>query len=229
MNLQLSTRGLVVDEFNLGRDTGVMASGELAEGLVHYDLAVVNGATINDRTGNRDSPSVISRIELRFGTPIPYDQAPSLTLEDPRGVTLGFGGAFSREAVKGVAGTSTEQLWNGAADLAWMHGPLSVRVEGFLRSAHGSPRPANAVGAYGQLGVFVVPRVIEVGGRAGWLTNGPDVTTAEGFIAGYLKMGDLTLGHHLKCVLGYRYDSADADGADKRDRHLVRLQAQIFF
>jgi len=230
-NLELPTRGLLIDHFGQGRDTGVMASGSLASDFFHYDLAVVNGATINDHRGDRDAPAVIARTEFNFGDPVPRDQAPSLVLDDPHGVTLGFGGAFSRRAVRGPTGTSTEELWNAAADVAWMHGPISLRTEGFFRSAHRSPRAANAFGVYAQLGVFVLPRQLEVGGRAGWLTDGPDVQTYEAFVASYWKTPSYTLGHHLKTIFAYRYDSRDAAGvgADSRDRHIVQIQTQIFF
>ncbi len=228
-NLELPTRGLVIDRFNLGRDTGAMLSGGLAAGLLHYDLAVVNGAEINDLAENRDSPSVIARTELRFGDPVPYDQAPSLRIDDGRGVTVGLGGAYSRRSIDGASGTTSETLSNGAVDVAVMLGRLSARAEGFWRGAHGSPRVANAFGAYGQLGVFVLPRQLEIGSRVGWLSDGPDVQTYEAFVAGYLMHGERAYGHHAKVVLGYRYDSADPGRASGRDIHLARLQLQLFF
>lgn len=228
-NLELPTRGLVIDQFGLGRDTGVMASGLLADNRLHYDFAIVNGATINDRQGDRDAPAVIARTELRLGDSVPYDEAPSLTMDDPRGIAIGVGGAFSRRSIKDANGTSGEELWNASADLAWMHGPVSLRMEGFLRSAHGSPRVAHAVGVYSQLGVFVIPRRLEVGGRAGWLTDGPDVQTYEAFLTSYWKSGALFLGHHLKTILAYRFDSRDATGPDARDRHIAQIQTQLFF
>lgn len=228
-NLELPTRGLVIDQFGLGRDTGVMASGLLADNRVHYDVAIVNGATINDRQGDRDAPAVIARTELRLGNPVPYDQAPSLSIDDPHGLTIGVGGAFSRRSIRGATGTSSEQLWNASADLAWMKGPVSVRMEGFLRSAHGSPRVAHAIGVYSQLGVFVIPKRLEVGGRAGWLTDGPDVQTYEAFLTTYWKAGSLFLGHHLKTIFAYRFDSRDATGPDARDRHIAQIQTQLFF
>ena len=228
-NLQMPTRGLVLDHFKLDRDTGAMASGSFASGFFHYDLAVVNGATINTREGDRDAPAVILRTEFRFGDPVPYDQAPSLGLEDPRGLTLGLGGAFSRRAIKGAGGTIREENWNAAADLAWMHGPISVRTETFMRASRNSPRVATAFGAFTQLGVFVVPRQVEIGGRAGWLSDGPDIQSYEAFLTTYWKSGDRVLGHHLKAILSYRFDSRSPNGVDARDRHSLLLQAQIFF
>ena len=195
--------------------------------------AEVNGAGINDLSGNRDAPLLVARTELRFGDVIPYDQAPSLVLDDPHGVTLAFGGAFSRPGIVQGAGaaqtTTSEQLGHATAEIAWMHGPLSVHAEGFWRSAQGSPRPPNAFGSFVQAGVFVVPRRVEIGGRAGWLSNGHDVESYEGFLASYWKFGDTWLGHHFKTVLEYRYDSGDPSGVDLRDRHRVTLQNQIFF
>jgi hypothetical protein len=229
-NIALPTRGLIVDRFGLGRDTGAMLSGTLTEGLFHYDLAVVNGATINDRNGNRDSPSAIARTELRLGDPVPYDQVPSLALSDPHGVTLALGGAYSRRAIGQATGTTThETLGNLTADVAAMSGPFSFHAEGFWRSAHGSPRAANAFGAYAQAGVFVLPRLVEVGGRAGWLSDGPDQQSYEAFITGYAYHGGRTLGHHLKLILAYRYDSADPSRGSLQDVHTELLQAQIFF
>ncbi len=228
-NLELPTRGLVIDRFGLGRDTGAMVSGDLAGTRFHYDVALVNGATINDTSGERDAPAVIVRNEIRFGEPVPYDQAPSLTLDDPHGLTIGFGGAYSRKASKTSGNTTTEELWNAAIDAAWMHGPVSLRVETFLRSAHNSPREANAFGAYSQLGVFVLPRLLELGGRAGWVSEGPDVESYEAFLAAYFREGSRTLGHHLKMIVGYRFDSGDLVSGNLRDRHLVRVQTQLFF
>ncbi len=230
-NIELTTRGLIVDRFALGRDTGAMLSGTLNDGFFHYDFALVNGATINDRNGNRDSPSAIARTEFRFGDHVPYDQVSSLALDDPHGVTLALSGAFSRRAIGQSTGNTThEQLGNFSADVAAMAGPFSFHAEGFWRSAHGSPRPANAFGAYAQAGVFVVPRLIEVGGRAGWLSDGPDQQSYEAFVAGYAHHGGRTLGHHLKLVLLYRYDSASPTrGGSREDRHSEVLQAQIFF
>ncbi|MCA9504810.1 MAG: hypothetical protein H6748_14245 [Spirochaetaceae bacterium] len=232
-NIELTGRGLVSDQFRLGRDTGAMFSGAFADGLFHYDLGIFNGAGINDLSGNRDAPLLVARTELRFGDVIPYDQAPSLVLDDPHGVTLAFGGAFSRPGIVQGAGaaqtTTSEQLGHATAEIAWMHGPLSVHAEGFWRSAQGSPRPPNAFGSFVQAGVFVVPRRVEIGGRAGWLSNGHDVESYEGFLASYWKFGDTWLGHHFKTVLEYRYDSGDPSGVDLRDRHRVTLQNQIFF
>lgn len=232
-NLQLTERGFVVDEFAVGRDTGVMASGSLASGRFAYDLGIFNGAGINDLSGDRDAPLVVARTELRFGDVVPYDQVPSLVLDDPHGLVLALGGSFSRRGITQTAGatrsTTTEQLWNATADVAWMHGPLSVHAEGFWRAAEGSPRPAHAFGAFIQAGLFVVPGRLEAGGRAGWISNGPDVQSYEAFLASYWQYGETQLGQHLKTLLDYRYDSGDSSGLDLRDRHRVTLQTQIFF
>lgn len=242
---QLTERGLVVDRFNIGRDTGVMASGELVSGLFHYDLGIFNGAGINDLSGERDAPTVVARTELRLGDVVPYDQVPALVLDDPHGVTIAVGGAFGRKGIETRSpglppSTTTETLWNATSDLAWMHGPLSVHAEAFWRRADGSPRPTNAFGATAQAGLFVVPRRLELGGRGGWISSGglskegasnvgPDVYSGELFLASYWQYGQTLLGHHLKTLLDYRYDSGDPSSGSSRDRHRVMLQTQLFF
>jgi len=37
------------------------------------------------------------------------------------------------------------------------------------------------------------------------------------------------LGHHLKTLVDYRYDTGSRSGLDLRDRHRVTLQTQLFF
>ncbi len=241
-NIELTERGLVSDEFRLGRDTGAMASGDFASGRLHYDLGLFNAANIDDLAGDRAAPEAVLRTEWRIGTPIPYDQAPSLTLDDPHGLTLGYGGFFSRRGVIQSDGatrvTTTENVYGATTDLAWMRGPLSVHAEAYYRGADHSPRPTQSFGAFVQAGVFVLPRVLEVGGRAGWLTNGHDVESYEAFLAQYWKTDRITFGHHLKTTLDYRYDSGDrptfgstngTTKGDLRDRHRAMLQAQVFF
>jgi len=228
-NLELPTRGLVIDHFGLGRDTGAMVSGLVLSNRFHYDLAVVNGATINNQSGNRDAPSVIGRGEIRFGGGLPYDQAPSLRQTDVSGLVIGFGAAYSRRKVEDTSGSSSEGRTNTSVDVAASRGPLSFRAEGFWRAAHGSPRVANAFGAYGQFGIFVIPKTLELGGRVGWVSDGPDTQSYEAFLAGYLRSGPLVLGHHLKLILAFRYDTADPGGPSRRDRFSEILQAQIFF
>jgi hypothetical protein len=58
-NSELPTRGLVFDHFGLGRDAGTTASGDVAGNRFHYDLAVVNGTTINELGGDRDAPAIM--------------------------------------------------------------------------------------------------------------------------------------------------------------------------
>lgn len=241
-NIELTERGLVSDEFRVGRDTGAMASGDFAAGRFHYDLGLFDAANIDDLAGDRAAPEAVLRTEWRIGTPVPYDQAPSLILDDPHGLTLGYGGFFSRRGVTQTDGasrvTTTENLYGATADLAFMHGPLSIQAEAYYRGADHSARPTQSFGAFVQAGVFVVPRSVEIGGRAGWLTNGHDVESYEAFLAHYWKTDRITFGHHLKTTLDYRYDSGDrptfgstsgTTKGDLRDRHRAILQAQVFF
>ncbi|HKK51647.1 MAG TPA: hypothetical protein VKA74_08670, partial [Myxococcota bacterium] len=108
-------------------------------------------------------------------------------------------------------------------------GPLSLHAEGFWRRAQGSPRPPNAFGAYVQAGFFALPRRLELGGRAGWISTGPDVQSYEAFLASYWAVDETELGHHLKTLVDYRYDTGSRSGLDLRDRHRVTLQTQLFF
>ncbi len=41
----------------------------------------------------------------------------------------------------------------------------------------------------------VVEKQLELGARAGWLTNGPDMQSYEAFVAAYGKVGHRALDH----------------------------------
>ena len=49
---------------NYGRDMGAMIFGDLAKGLLHYELAVMNGQGINRRDGNNNK-DLIAKLEVR--------------------------------------------------------------------------------------------------------------------------------------------------------------------
>ncbi len=228
--LELPTRGLVVDRFRLGRDTGLMAYGQLDEGRYEYDLGVFSGADINSLGKWGDEPMGVGRVAVNFGQPVPYDQVPALRFLDPRGVSVGLGAAWRRVKTQtGDGPVSSMQSWNATADVTMMHGPLITTFEAFLRERQ---QPGSgwktSYGAFVQAGTFVWPKRVEVGGRFGWMSDAQDDLSAEAFLTVFWWLPDRYFGHHLKTTLAYRHDDYGR-GSTTLDFEQAVLQTQIFF
>ncbi len=228
--LQLPERGLVVDRFRLGRDTGVMAHGQLRGARYEYDLGVFSGADVNSIGKGGDDPLVVGRVALNFGQPVPYDQVPSLQIDSPSGISVGFGAAWREQKIEsGNRPSASKQSWNGQLDVSAMHGPLMASLEAFSRETRlaGSAWKAS-YGATLQVGVFVLPKRVEIGGRGGWVSDGRDDLSGEAFVTVFWWLPNEYMGHHLKTTLAYRHD-AYGRGAKVRDFDQALLQTQILF
>lgn len=229
-NLQLPGRGLVVDHFRLGRDSGAMAFGSFSKHRFEYAVGGFSGADINSLASDDAAPLALARIAFNLGQPVPYDQAPALVLDAPSGVSFGLSGAWrDRSHSRGnTPSTPRPESWHGQADVTLMRGPVAATAEAFLketRSPGGGWR--DSYGTFLQLGAFVLPRQLEIGGRGGWLSDGGDAWSTEAFVTLYWHYGDMFFGHHLKTTLAYRRDD-HSSAASARDFQSVVLQTQIW-
>jgi phosphate-selective porin OprO/OprP len=116
------------------RDVGAMVYGHLGEGVLLYQLALMNGAGQNQRDNNSAKD-----VDLRlFATPLKHSGIAPLA-------DLSVGGAFTygvqpigSESIEGITdfgfvfypaveAGGARQRWNG--QLAWLYGPYSVTGE----------------------------------------------------------------------------------------------------
>lgn len=244
--LQLPDRGAVVNAFHANRDTGIMLYGRPFGGLLEYDVGVFNGSGIDGRLGDTPAPMVVGRLAITpFGS-MPYAEVPSLVEDDPAGLMIGVNGYFRELAPDPAMPNVVQQTASGGADVAFAWGPFSLQTEAFLRWQRvGVVDPfAMSWGVYGQAGVFVVPRILQLTARGGWMDPNADpdddpatdldgdlVQTYEAAVAGYLALDGTTYGQHLKLILAYRYADAGAPVGDVPvgRSHRVTAFAQLFF
>ena len=121
-------------------------------------------------------------------------------------------------------------------DLSLVEGPFAFTSEGFYqeRSTDSGPWIASW-GAFAQAGVFVIPQILELSARGGWID--PDlgvdagiVQSYEGALNLYLVVDDVAYGHHLSLGLRYGYfDSPIPFGAvPQGSTHRVTLQLRAW-
>ena len=244
--LQFPDRGAVVNAFHANRDTGIMLYGRPFGGLLEYDVGVFNGSGINGRLGDTPAPMVVGRLAVTpFGS-MPYAEVPSLVADDPAGMMIGVNGYFRELAPDPAMPNVVQQTASGGADVAFAWGPFSLQTEAFLRWERvGVVDPfAMSWGVYGQAGIFVVPQILQLTARGGWMDPNTDpdgdpttdldgdlVQTYEAAVAGYLALDGTTYGQHLKLILAYRYADAGAPVGDVPvgRSHRVTAFAQLFF
>ncbi|QQR90174.1 MAG: hypothetical protein IPJ88_18885 [Myxococcales bacterium] len=230
VRLQLADRGAVVSRFSLGRDTGAMIYGESPQHRFEYAVGVFNGATIDSLDGNRLTPMLVVRTGVNFGTAAPYDQAPSLESDSPSGVAVGLGGAYRKRNVTLSDGSLVlEESWNATTDITFMQGPFSITGEGFLKVSRTPFNWDTGLGAFIQSGIFLWPRAIELGARAGWFSDNDKQQSYEGFVTGFWNTSQRSLGHHLKTTLVYRFNRINLPTAPISNSHELLLQTQMWF
>lgn len=235
--LQLPDRGLVDDQFRLGRDTGVMFFGGVADKHLEYYAGVFNGAQINNLFGDLPAPMGIARLVYSFGTPVPYDQVPCARGSNPTGLSLGIDGAFRRRQTQSDPMAVNEDSWHASVDAALSAGLVSATAEGFLRGVKPSGGEwTTDWGAFVQGGVFVLPQAIELAARVGCMN--PQSTGADAFLQsyevdlnGYYDLDGVALGHHLKASARYALDHTRRSygpGLDSGTRHRATVQVQLW-
>lgn len=234
--LTMPDQGVVSDAFRADRDTGLMAFGSVGDAF-EYSVGIFDGAAIDGRAGDVPPPMVVGRLVLTPYGHVPYDQVPALGGESPRGLAIGAGGFFRERTIADADNTpSVVQTGSAGLDLSLVEGPVAFFSEGYYREQRSDGGPWIASwGAFAQLGVFVLPRLLELSVRASWidpdLAEAPDlVQSYEGALATYLVVDDVAYGHHLSLGLRYAYlESPRGLGAVPRgSTHRVTLQLQAW-
>lgn len=231
--LTMTDFGVVSDTFRVGRDTGLMVFGQ-AGTVFEYAAGIFNGSGIDGRLGDTPAPMGVARVVVTpFGS-VPYDQAPSLGPTEPSGLAIGLGG-FYRERDLATAGNppAIQDTASAGADLSFVQGPLTLFAEGFFREDRVADGAwVGSWGAFAQAGVFVVPRVLQLSARAGWIdpsieTEGDFVQSYEGAVKWYCYFDDVAYGHHLSLGVQYRFMDAQRAVAPLPAGRAHRVTAQL--
>lgn len=240
VQLQLPTRGLINQEFRVGRDTGLMLSGAPFDGQLEYYIGAFNGASINELAGNRKAPMGVARVVYNVGAPVPYGQSPAADGPVDTGFALGINGAYEMRdvVIEPVVGVEAErERWHAGTDAALMAGPVFALAEAFLRHSRAEDGDWDrAWGGFLQAGVFVLPRMLEVVARAGWMdpsreTPNDRLQNYEVGLSAYALAGETALGHHLKASLRYALDRSEGaftEAVEPANQHRFVLQVQAW-
>ncbi|MBT0663095.1 porin [Geobacter pelophilus] len=244
---QFVDRANATDTFKVGRDTGLMLHGKVANGLLNYNLGVYGGVGQNTlRTTN--SNSLAARVVFNPLGDMPYAEADlehsekplvsiganyfmdtliktSATAFETNNLTL----AGSRGWLKGSSFGATEKVdintFGIDAAFKWMG--FSAQGEYFVGQADGqtSNNTLRAHGFYAQAGYFIIPKQLEVATRYSYVDPNRDSandlrTETSGAISYYFNK------HNLKL-------QADVTNIHKQparsDDMQYRVQAQIVF
>lgn len=227
--------------FRNNRDTGAMVSGELF-GRLEYALALVNGNGINKSGNDNAQLEWMGRAAVDVFGKNPYTEIPQLVAEAP-GLSLGVNTSYAdieqttTSLDPATNKTSTRKLGSSptrklGVDLSFHAGPLSLQSEAYSRiteAVGGGPRSV-ARGGFLQLGVFVIPRTLELAARGDLIDADATRSTTldkrvDGGLAYYVR------DNHLKLQLRYAWaDSPNAMTPSPRGTsNAVTLQAQLWF
>lgn len=220
---QFVDRSLATGFFNLARDLGVTLHGELFRKRLSYAVFVMNGDGIN--TINRNKSYLTG---LRLEVPIlgAYDSAEA-DPGDSETPQLGVGLAYAFNKAGGATQNGTIAAGTKASaatlDVGFKYRGLSLHGAGMYGRDHGGAAVTNW-GYYAQAGSFVLPRHLEVAGRAsGAIFKGPTRNQYEYAVG----LNYFVKGHALKLQTDYAL-LLNARGQGLTD-HRIRTQAQVVF
>jgi hypothetical protein len=229
--LQMADFGIVNDAFRISRDVGFKVHAAPGRGIVEAQAGLYSGDGFKrDTTVARDiNPLFVARVAVNPLGPMAYDQTPSLVGEVPFRLAIGanaYTNVVTAAPPEGETIGANERMLTLGGDVAMQSARVMLLAEGFWRRSW-SRRPEleaapDMWGTYGQAGVFVWPKRVELVARAGVLDRGLGLGregSYEGGLNGYIA------GNHLKLQLRYGCLHTAMTGC----RHLLTTQAQVWF
>ena len=242
--LQFVVRALANNEFELGRDIGVMAHATPMNGLFEYDLAMLQGAGINQVRNSNNEFMYAARVAVNpLGKFDAYSEPDLVYEEDPK---LALGGAFvwnngRRMFVRGAIRDFNRNitLRQYTADLRFKWRGFSLLGEFYWRNvgahAGGTLFQQGSNVGYGytsQAGYFVplpyVRKHLEAAGRYSFIepntnTSGDREREVGGGAGWYFKGNNNKLQADIMRITRERASSSDLHDME------VRLQYQVIF
>ncbi len=248
---------IVADYFWSGRDKGVTMLGVLGDdSLIEYWAGVYSGTPLRQFTAINGNYVVEGRVTVNPMGPTAANEALYITSEE----AVPFRASFTLQGYLGNVQSATEnfnpssfrfdvtptgetrKFATGGADI-WLQGEhFTFLAEGNLRRTNpDAGETHNELGVWGQVGVMVVRRLIDVSVRANFL-NPSDHLSNDQFFAiegqlGYYPLHSQNLVAKLRYAYGHQQtpDPADPDlvgvtlPAPTGDNQLVTLQLGLAF
>ncbi|MBI4126414.1 MAG: hypothetical protein HY465_02865, partial [Deltaproteobacteria bacterium] len=212
--------------FDLGRDIGGNIHGALFQEHLRYAVFVLNGDGVNNF--NRNDRAMMTGVRLEVPLLGTYEYTESDTSHS-LAHNLGFGLAYDFNE-----GSSALQAGTIAAFTKTHHGTVDIgyKYRGFsVQTAAVASRTLEGAsltnwGYNGQIGVFVVPKIVEVAGRAaGTLLTG--VTNRYEYVAGF-NFFPKGIGHGIKFQTDYSF-LMNSQGTPNQNDHQFRVAVNVVF
>jgi phosphate-selective porin OprO/OprP len=216
---QFVDRSDVIDEFTPGRDVGVQVQGRLASGGVEYRAGVFNGAGENTWS-HQGGLQYAGRLMVQPVGDVEYSESDLEFVATPR-----LSIAANVETSDGCDNAEGGRQVVLGADVDFRYRGLSLRGEVFVRALRDVADGSGSHGFVVQGGYFVVPRMLEIGGRFGMWK--PDAAPSKNGRELGLAAGYFVNGHNIKLQMDVRRLAGMT--AYEHASHEVRVQLQAVF
>jgi len=238
---QFVDRGITNDEFNFGRDLGVMVHGNLKD-FFHYQFGVHNGAGANDSANENNGHLFgVRALVTPLGRFDYYSESDTGHSKTP-GLGVGAAFMFNNKATSGpgisklASGFGKADVSNATVDLGFKWMGFSFLGDYFWRKADPSApgaKDADSRGFLVQAGYFVLPKQLEIAGRFARINHDKDRSSSriDHVSEGRGAINYFFQGHPLKLQLdvGKIREVRETAGGKDRDTIEGRLQFQIIF
>ena len=218
--------------FDLGRDLGINVHGSVLEDKLKYMAFVMNGDGANSL--NRSNRSVMAGFRLEVPILGVYEYSESDTGASPdQNLGVGVAYAFNEgaSALQSATIAAFAKTHHATLDVGYKHNGFSFQGAGVLSHKVEGANLTN----YGyniQAGYFLLPKTIEIAGRAaGEILNKAAVNQYEyAAVLNYFPMGK---GHGIKFQTDYTFlknsNIVTAAGAQGINDHRVRAAMNLIF
>jgi len=246
-------RSLANDTFNLGRDQGVQASGNLADKRLAYRLGIFNGNGPNAANPD-DNHMVAGRLDINPLGAVPFDEVgweedkPLVNIgasfawekvssadvgtgfdkdNDVMDIALNLDGLTSTTFAAAFGEDLTWLLWTANLDASWKR--ISFASEYYRLNA--DPQLGsdwNADGYYVQAGYQILPKKLEIGARYSAIKS-TDAQASARFDKNETQLGVnyYFAAHTVKLQSDVTFVTDDLNA--NQDDRVARLQFQFFF
>lgn len=225
--LQFVDRSVVSDYMELGRQGGIQASTDLADGMINVAAGMYNGESDGEGRNlsgvDTKETGVLNLRVNALGKMDSYEEGDVNWTED---TAVTVGAAYAHSALNTDVGAGLEDADKDtiSIDANLKSEGLSVHAEYFYQNqdADSYADSVDANGFYVQAGYFLDPKVLEIAaryalldcddGKAGGDCSGNNnINQVAATINYYFKK------HNLKAQLGYEFNNEDPEGGDDDD------------
>jgi hypothetical protein len=221
-----TTSSIARNAFGTDEDIGLRVSGDISK--FNYNVGIVNGTGAHSFNGNNEFNYGLRLMYNILGA-VGYSESDLGWSETPQ-LAIGTGTMFEDEdAVDANTGTGLNWAWLASTDIGFKWRGLSLNTDLYFRKLKtAASLSLDDVGYYIHLGYFVLPKKVEVGGRAAQMfREGPDNNSNEfgGVVTWFIKGQNLKLQADYTNVLDY-----DAiTGTNNQTRHRIRTALILKF